>query len=111
MEVEKVKGLVFKFPTSGEIYGTIRPLDAVLFIEGFPVEAWTPFADDDCGNLFAASDDGCIAFWDHETGEITKIADSFDEFVAHCTKHDDVELEEGQVISTWVNPDFKPEFD
>jgi hypothetical protein len=111
MEIGKVKDLVFKSPTSGEVYGMIRPLNTSSIIEEFPVETWTPFAGDDCGNLFAASINGHIAFWDHETGEITKLADSFGEFSKHCTKDDDVELEEGQVISTWANPKFKPKFD
>jgi hypothetical protein len=111
MDINKLKGMVFKSQISEEMYGAIRPLDTTPFVEGFPLDIWTPFADDDCGNLFAASGVGHIAFWNHETGKITKLADSIDEFAAHCTKNDDVELKEGQVISTWVNPDFKPEFD
>jgi hypothetical protein len=111
MEIEKVKGLVFKCPTTGEEYGTIRSRGEDSTPKGFPAEGLSPFADDDCGNIFTVSRDGKILFWDHETEEIKPLAESFEEFSDHCTEPEDVELKEGDVISVWVDPDFKPEFD
>ncbi|MFH2047145.1 MAG: SMI1/KNR4 family protein [Pseudomonadota bacterium] len=109
IDISGIKGLVFTLPASGEEYGTIREYDLDFYPDGFPVDTWMPFADDDCGNIFAVSADGKIAWWDHETDEITVLSDSFEEFCMNCGSGEDVE--DGQVISTWVNPDFKPEFD
>lgn len=93
MNLDRVKGLVFTAPDTGEEYGTIRPREIGLSPEGFPIEKWTPIALDDCGNVFAFSRDGSIAFWDHETDEITVLADSFGTFASHCAEMDDVELD------------------
>ena len=51
---------------------------------------------------------GEVQFWDHETGDITMLANSFDSFLSALRPFDvdDIELKPGQVKSVWVDPDF-----
>ena len=51
---------------------------------------------------------GEVEFWDHETAEITTLANSFDSFLSALRPFsvDDIELKPGQVKSAWVDPDF-----
>lgn len=55
---------------------------------------------------------GSAHFWDHETAELTKLADSFDGFLDLLQPFnvDDIELKPGQVKSVWVDPDLLKEF-
>ena len=51
---------------------------------------------------------GEVQFWDHETSNISKLANDFDSFLSSLRPFsvDDVELKPGQVKSAWVDPDF-----
>ncbi len=83
-------------------------------IEGFPPHA-IAIAEDDCGNyVWLEPRTGAVFFWDHEQDEHgVLIADNFDDFLALLQPFDpsSIKLGPGQVISAWIDPDFKPEFD
>jgi hypothetical protein len=83
-------------------------------IEGFPRET-IPLAEDGCGNYFYLSlRSGGVFFWDHEIdGGDTALASTLAEFISALAPFDNssVKLAPGQVISAWINPTFKPEFD
>lgn len=64
-----------------------------------------PFAVDDCGNYFLRTDDG-VSFWDHETGNVTRLVTSENAFVERLTEPRPVALEEGQARRAWIDPDF-----
>ena len=111
MDIEKIEGMAFTCPSSGEVYGTIRKLNGSAVPDSLPADLWTALAIDDCGNMFVMSKEGHICLWDHETDDVTKLTDSFKEFCSHCSQPKEVDLKPGQVISKWVNPDFKPRFE
>ncbi|MBA3029996.1 MAG: SMI1/KNR4 family protein [Desulfobacteraceae bacterium] len=69
------------------------------------------FAEDDCGNEYLIDNKNRIFFWDHETDKATKISESIFSFLSLLQEQPEVELKPEQVISVWVDPDFKPEFD
>ena len=69
------------------------------------------FAEDSNGNFFTIGSQGHISFLDHETDERTPLCDSLEEFSSRLQEPEDVELPPHKVISVWVDPDFKPEFD
>ena len=87
----------------------------------FPMKGWkkkriglkfySVFADDDCGNEYLTNKTNQVFFWDHETDDVTEIHDSIIRFLNELEKTPDVKLKPGQVISSWIDPDFKPEFD
>ena len=87
----------------------------------FPADQWKKkrigfkvfsiFADDDCGNEYLTNKNKLVFFWDHETGDIIEIHKSIIGFLNSLEKTPDVELRPEDVISVWVDPDFKPEFD
>ncbi len=83
-------------------------------IEGFPLHG-VPIAQDDCGNyIWLDPESGGVFFWDHEVdGPSSLIAPDVEAFVAGLQPFDasSVKLEPGQMISAWVHPDFKPQFD
>jgi hypothetical protein len=104
MEFSSIEGKVFQ-PSPEEEYGPIR-----LVQGGLPEElkVHNVIAEDSCGNYFLR-DGERILFWDHETSEITNLAPSLIEFSAKCVEPDSVDLEEGQVESVWVDPEFAKE--
>jgi SMI1-KNR4 cell-wall len=83
-------------------------------IEGFPDQA-IPIAEDDCGNyVWLHPKTGEIFFWDHEIEcDGQRIAESFDSFLSMLQPFDpaSIKVQPGKVISVWIDPDFKPEFD
>ena len=98
--------MVFTSPANGEPYGTIRELQGAVTADFFADGSWVPFAEDDGGNFFAISGQGEVIWWDHETDDITSLAPSFADFCKHCAEPEEVELDESQVQSAWVDPDF-----
>lgn len=105
--VEALRGLVFTHPDTKGQYGKIRPSEVVDHpgaIHGADV-----FAEDDCGNAFLVSPSGAIEFWDHETDEKTELAPNWNAFSKHCHEPEPVELDESQVESVWIDPDFAQE--
>jgi len=112
MRTADVIGKHFK-DSDGTWYGPMRSIDVLskAIEEDLAAAQVSPFASDDCGNYFVTTTDG-IAFWDHETGDIELLSSTPDEFIAHLQAHGPVvSLEPGQVISSWTDPTFKPEFD
>ena len=85
--------------------------------------AW-PIAFAEGGNYvcLVTGDNPGIYFWDHEFeseedepatwDNMIRLADCFDSFFSMLRKLDvsSIELKPDQVQSTWINPDFKPEF-
>ena len=67
--------------------------------------------EDSCGNFFTVNNKGSIFFLDHETDVRTFLCGSLKEFSSRLQKPEDVNLPPHKVISGWVDPDFKPEFD
>ena len=90
----------------------------------FLTQAW-PIAHAEGGNYLClvCKDKPGIYFWDHELEQeedseptwdnMFLLARTFGEFWQALKKFDvhAVQLKPGQVISTWSDPDFKPEFD
>lgn len=69
------------------------------------------FAEDSNGNFFTLSQDGSVFFLDHETDERTQLCKSLIHFEELLQEPEDIELPPHSVISVWVDPNFKPEFD
>ncbi|WP_220669721.1 SMI1/KNR4 family protein [Paraburkholderia fungorum] len=103
MDWNKIYGKVFH-DDAGEEYGVIRTLPQGDRNELFS-SSFKPFAVDDCGNYFLRTDDG-VSFWDHETGNVTRLAASENAFIDRLTEPRPVTLEEGQVRRAWIDPDF-----
>jgi hypothetical protein len=70
-----------------------------------------PIAWAACGNyvVLDMQADGVILYWDHETGDTTKIADGFDDFLSGLQPFniDDIELNPDDVEEVWINPNPK----
>ena len=45
-------------------------------------------------------------FWDHETDELIRRADSVSELISHCTDPQPVEVDPNRVKSAWIDPKF-----
>lgn len=69
------------------------------------------FAEDSNGNFFTIDSKGRVHFLDHETDERVHLAETLDEFGSKLKEPRDVDLPPHKVISVWVDPDFKPEFE
>lgn len=67
--------------------------------------------EDSCGNFFTVGNKGSIFFLDHETDVRTLLCGSLKEFSSRLQKPEDVDLPPHEIISVWIDPDFKPEFD
>jgi len=97
--------------SKGDRYGPLRRIDDRLpshWTHAFTKAHAEPFAQDSCGNFFVQHDDRRVGFWDHETNEITWLAEDEKSFAAMLTnKGPEVELKPEQVISVWVDPAFK----
>jgi hypothetical protein len=99
------RGKVFTHPVSKKSYGPIRPASRgqLSKLNGTKFEV---LGEDSCGNCFAAASDGGVLFWDHETDDLVRLADSINEFVSHCTEPPQPELNPKQIKSAWIDPDF-----
>ena len=108
VDVARVLGLVFTDPGSGAQYGVIRRSDAgpdhPAAVAGYAV-----LAEDGSGNAFLLAGDGRVAFWDHETDEVTVLAGTWPEFVRGCAEPRPVELDPEQVESVWIDPEVATE--
>lgn len=82
--------------------------------QDLPLRAF-PIAADGCGNyvVIGEGEQGPIFFWDHETGSLTKLAETLEQFLTLLQPFDpeSVTLEPGQVIRTWIDPAFKAELE
>lgn len=70
-----------------------------------------PIAFDECGNYVVVdlNEKSSVYFWDHEEPHIKyKLANSIYEFIDKLQPYDpdSIELEEGQIESAWIDPDF-----
>jgi hypothetical protein len=45
-------------------------------------------------------------FWDHETDELTTLADSWEVFENGCKEPESIALDESNVVSAWIDPEF-----
>jgi hypothetical protein len=65
------------------------------------------------GNFYTIQYDGSVYFRDHETDARTLLASTINAFVDDLKKPvvESIELRDDQVISVWIKPGFKPEFD
>ena len=106
MNIDQIKGKVFRCAT-GQEFGVIRQLSGHVPVE-VSMQSCVAFAEDDCGNYFVQNMD-FIGFWDHETGEITKLSSSANEFVAALIQPAENQLRNGQVVSAWIDPEFLAE--
>lgn len=99
-------GKVFK-DKDGEEYGLIREC-----MPPYPkdVSCSDVLAEDGCGNYFLLVE-GKVVFWDHEANDHLELANSIDEFIAHCSAPDEVVLRPEQVTSVWIDPELAKKFD
>ena len=112
MKIAEIIGKHFK-GSEGTWYGPMRSIDVLSkpIEEALVTAQVSTFASDECGNYFVVTAQG-IAFWDHETGDIESLSSTTEEFIANLhAQGPTVSLEPGQVISSWADPTFKPEFD
>ena len=77
------------------------------------LKGYLPFAYDDYGNIFAMAPQNSwiIVFWDHETDQVVQICKNFSEFLSSLHPLDHSALPDPDLISTWIDPAFKPEFE
>lgn len=106
MEISKqVINKIFVDPTSKKEYGSLRPCPKdEMLPAGLPAE-WEPFAYDDCGNYFLFRGNE-VSFWDHETGDLTVLNCTTDNFESYCIDQQDIKLDPSQVESSWIDPKF-----
>ncbi|HAS6685630.1 TPA: SMI1/KNR4 family protein [Vibrio parahaemolyticus] len=83
-------------------YGVIRKTKSTVPKELSDVNV---IAEDECGNYFILNAQG-VFFWDHETSDRTFLSASLQEFEESCIEPQCIALSEGQVISSWIDPDF-----
>ncbi len=108
MNISKILDKEFTSSLSDDCYGIAEPFDGDL-LEGFSITSFgEPFAYDDCGNIFTIKNSK-IYFWDHETDEIILISMNWEEFVLGCTEPEEIELDEEQSGSVWIDPEFAKE--
>ena len=69
------------------------------------------FAEDSCGNYFIIRNYSSIYFLDHETDKRIFLSENVDDFKRIIQKPKKEDLPEHKVISTWIDPDFKAQFD
>ena len=103
---ETVRRKVFVHPVSKEPYGPIRiprTLGKPMSLGG---KLYDVIAEDEGGNYFVAASDGAVLFWDHETDDLTPLANSLQEFVAQCIAPPPAELDPKRVKSVWIDPAF-----
>lgn len=104
MDLSSIEGKVFQLNPDQE-FGPVRAVQGDLPEE---LKGQNVIAEDSCGNYFLKNGE-LILFWDHETSEMTNLASTFIDFYSKCVVPTEVELEEGQVESVWVDPEFAKE--
>ncbi|WP_375724150.1 SMI1/KNR4 family protein [Arcobacter sp. KX21116] len=108
MDISKILDKEFTSPLSGESYGIAESFSGAL-PNGFSVKnCGEPFAYDSCGNIFTIRNSE-IFFLDHETDDLILISKNWDEFISGCIEPEEIELDEDQILSVWVDPDFAKE--
>lgn len=104
--ISNIEGKEYFSPLTNEVYRISEAFSGEL-PKGFSTESFgIPFAYDGCGNFFTENDKKEICFWDHETDQVAVIAKSWDAFSSTCVDPRSVELKEGQVKSSWIDPEF-----
>ncbi|ULU26766.1 SMI1/KNR4 family protein [Dyella terrae] len=96
-------GKVFR-SRSGEIFGALRPITGTA-PKALSLTGGEVFAEDDCGNYFLRHTDQ-VVFWDHEDGQFTVIADTFEQFLGGLEPRPVAVLKRGQVKHAWIDPAF-----
>jgi hypothetical protein len=100
-----ILGKVFVDPVTKQTYGVIRRSSSTHFSNlddiRFPI-----LAEDGCGNYFTVTEDGAVRFWDHETDDLVRLANSVSDFATQCVDPPPVELDPNQVKSVWIDPAF-----
>ena len=108
-EINRIEGLTYTVRETSTEYGPIRALGSSPNNHPLVKMGHTPFAEDDCGNAFAKASDGKILFWDHETDDLTVLANDWQEFLANCHTPKPITPDKYQVKSTWIDPEFAKE--
>ena len=99
---------------SQDLYG-IRQFLAVEEIGTLQIEYWDnqliAIAEDSSGNFFVfqRSDMDAVYFWDHETGETTRVSKDFREFLNNIQKFDVSQVQVPDDATGWIDPDFLAE--
>ena len=103
MQIQSMMGLVFR-DSRGNEFGCIHKLGASIPNE-LQVSSFNAFAEDESGNYFVKSGSS-VGFWDHETHEVTVLANSESEFLSGISPPSSVSLSPGQVKAAWLDPTF-----
>lgn len=101
-----VRGKVFSHPVTKVEYGQIRIPPTPTAFSTLDGTSYDAPPEDGCGNYFTKTEDSAVSFWDHETDELVRLADSVSEFIAHCTDPLPVELDPKRVKKVWIDPKF-----
>ena len=88
-KIRRVIGLELTHPKTYDSCGIIAPFYGNPLQHQVVARGFLPFAGDAYGNAFVQSVDGGIHFWDHETDEISEIAENWDEFESWCHEPQD----------------------
>jgi hypothetical protein len=104
--LNSVVGKVFLHPITRTEYGLIRVPSRPTTFSTLDGISFDILAEDGCGNCFTTSLDGAVWFWDHETDELVRLANSVPEFISNCVAPQPVELRPDQVTSVWIDPAF-----
>jgi hypothetical protein len=110
-ELKATVGKVFVHPLTKVQYGPIRLQDSPARFSTLDGSLHDVLASDSCGNYFTIAGDGSVWFWDHETDDLVRIANSISDFACHCVVPEAVELTECQVESVWIDPAFAQSLD
>jgi hypothetical protein len=101
-----VIGKVFSHPVTKVEYGQIRIPPTPTTFSTLDGTSYNALAEDEGGNYFAKTEDGAVLFWDHETDELVRLADSVSEFISRCSDPQPLEIDPKQVKSVWLDPKF-----
>jgi hypothetical protein len=109
MKIDAIRGLVYVRPEDGIEYGPIRTFGPYPGIHPATAPGRELIAEDSCGNIFILASDGSVLFWDHETGELTLLAQDWASFVSGCATQKPITFDKSKVKSAWINPAFTKE--
>jgi hypothetical protein len=101
-----VIGKVFVHPVTKVEYGQIRIPSTRTTFSMSDGRSHQALAEDGSGSYFTKSKDGAVWFWDHETDELVRLADSVSEFISRCIDPRPIEMNPERVKSAWVDPNF-----
>lgn len=88
-------------------------IDTQKGVDGFP-ENGILIAECPSGDfVYINKEDNRLFFWDHEIEDDTHLANSFGDFINRIEPFDfsQFNLEPGDVVSGWVDPNFTPKWD